>query len=76
MSYDFADKKKWRSDSKACRTVPDSLRNELSGTVSNDDFKWARKTRNDNKRGICSYTADGTCGECKFSFINDTDVNP
>ena len=77
MSYDFADTRKWRSDTKACRTVPESLRSELSGGASNDDFRWSRKTRNDNKRGICSYTADDTtCGECKFSFINDTNVDP
>ena len=76
MSYDFADRRKWRSSTKACRTVPESYRNELSGgKASNDDFKWGKKAKRNNNSGMCNYTDDGTCGECKFSWFADRDVD-
>ena len=40
LSYDFADRRKWRSKTKGCRTVPDSLRNDV---VGNDVFKWSKR---------------------------------
>ena len=74
MSYDFADKKKWRSKTKACRTVPESLRNELiGGDVSNDDFDWSKKAQKNNKKGLCSLTG-AECDVCKFSWLSDREV--
>jgi len=69
ISYDFADRKKWRSDTKACRTVPSSLRNDV---VGNDEFKFGNKKKN-NKKGICSFAED--CDTCKFSWLKDTSVD-
>ena len=76
QSYDFSDDKKWRSKTKACRTVPMSLRNELSGGASNDNYSWSKRTQRNNSKGLCDELVDWdiSCDVCKFSWIKDTDV--
>lgn len=63
-SYDFADPAKFRSETKACRTVPQSYYNS-----DNSEFKFSKKAQKNNNKGICRFAED--CSVCKFSWRND-----
>merc|ERR1712008_529386 len=65
-SYDFADFKKFRSDTKAWRTVPQSYYN-----WDNSEFKFGNKKQKNNNKGVCRFTED--CSSCKFSWRQDDD---
>lgn len=41
ISWDHSDTRKNRSPTKACRTVPESYRNDV---VGNGEFKWSKRT--------------------------------
>ena len=63
-SYDFSDSRKFRSDTKACRTLPLSYFNS-----DNADFKFSKKAQKNNNKGTCRFTED--CSTCKFSWRQD-----
>lgn len=65
LSYDFADNKKWRSKTKACRTVPQDL-------IQSDDFVFKTKKVIKNTKGICPFFP--TDCECRMSYIKGDDM--
>jgi len=60
-SYDYSDPRKFRSDTKACRTVPPSF-------ITNE-FKFGKKVHKNNNKGICRFTEG--CSTCQWSWVTD-----
>lgn len=65
-SYDYADPAKFRSETKACRTVPDYY--------FTNTRRFSRRRQRNTRRGVCPYFPSDC--QCYYSWFNDRTVDP